>query len=30
MSFRLSAGWRAEEDTDHQGAYVGLAGHIKM
>jgi hypothetical protein len=30
MSFRLSAGWRGEEDTDRHGAYVGLAGHIKM
>lgn len=30
LGLRLSAGWRGEEDADRAGAYVGLAGHIKM
>jgi hypothetical protein len=30
VSLRLSAGWRSEEDADRDGAYAGIAGHIKM
>jgi hypothetical protein len=30
VSLRVSAGWRGEEETRHQGAYVGLSGHIRM
>ncbi len=30
VSLRLSAGWRGEEDAGRDGAYVGIAGHIKM
>jgi Cellulose biosynthesis protein BcsS len=30
LSVRVSAGWRGQEDTRDDGAYVGLAAHIKM
>lgn len=30
MSLRLSGGWRGEEDTRQEGAYVGLAAQIRM
>jgi len=30
MGLRLSACWRGEEDAGRDGAYVGIAGHIRM
>jgi len=30
LNLRLSGGWRAEEDTSHQGAYMGLSAHVRM
>jgi hypothetical protein len=30
MSLRLSGGWRAEQETRREGAYVGLSAHMRM
>jgi hypothetical protein len=30
FNLRLSGGWRAEEETGHQGGYVGLSAYIRM
>ena len=30
FNLRLSGGWRGEEETGHQGGYVGLSAHIRM
>ena len=30
FNLRLSGGWRTEEETGHNGAYVGMSAHIRM